>query len=91
MDTNVQNAYEELVRASQARHAQAYPEDCIRIQVGSATCENAAGAQEVWQEFEKSIRTSGRPRNPRAPVTRTGPSIPPNLSGRRRMIPQGAA
>jgi len=32
----------------------------IVIQVGSATCENAAGSQEAWQEFERCIRTSGR-------------------------------
>ncbi len=30
------------------------------IQVGSATCENAAGAQEVRAEFEKLVQASGR-------------------------------
>ncbi|MBN1594551.1 NADH-quinone oxidoreductase subunit NuoF [candidate division FCPU426 bacterium] len=32
----------------------------IIIQVGSATCENAAGAQEVRREFEKLLLASGR-------------------------------
>jgi len=32
----------------------------IRIQIGSATCENAAGAQGVLEEFRKHIRASGR-------------------------------
>lgn len=35
-------------------------ENKIIIQVGSATCENAAGAQEVRQEFEKLVSASGR-------------------------------
>ena len=60
MDTTVLNTYQELVNAATARLAEASPDNIIRIQVGSATCENAAGAQEVWQEFEKNIRTSGR-------------------------------
>ena len=30
------------------------------IQVGSATCENAAGAPQVWREFERHIKASGR-------------------------------
>ncbi len=34
--------------------------DCIRIQVGSATCENAAGAREVYEEFRKHVAASGR-------------------------------
>ena len=32
----------------------------IRIQVGSATCENAAGAEVVFEEFRKHIAASGR-------------------------------
>jgi NADH:ubiquinone oxidoreductase subunit F (NADH-binding)/(2Fe-2S) ferredoxin/NAD-dependent dihydropyrimidine dehydrogenase PreA subunit len=32
----------------------------IRIQIGSATCENAAGAPGVMEEFRKHIRASGR-------------------------------
>ena len=34
--------------------------DRIRIQVGSATCENAAGAVEVLAEFRKYLAASGR-------------------------------
>ncbi len=60
MNTTVLDTYQGLVTAAQARLAEMYPENVIRIQVGSATCENAAGAQEVWQEFEKNIRSSGR-------------------------------
>ncbi|HNX96637.1 MAG TPA: NADH-quinone oxidoreductase subunit E, partial [Candidatus Aminicenantes bacterium] len=36
------------------------PAGAIVIQVGSATCENAAGAREVEQEFRKHIAASGR-------------------------------
>jgi NADH:ubiquinone oxidoreductase subunit F (NADH-binding)/(2Fe-2S) ferredoxin len=32
----------------------------IRIQIGSATCENAAGAREVFNEFQNHIAASGR-------------------------------
>ena len=32
----------------------------IRVQVGSATCENAAGAKDVLDEFRKHIEASGR-------------------------------
>ncbi len=60
MENKALERYEELVKAAKARLAESLPDNQIRIQVGSATCENAAGAQEVWQEFEKSIRTSGR-------------------------------
>jgi NADH:ubiquinone oxidoreductase subunit F (NADH-binding)/(2Fe-2S) ferredoxin/NAD-dependent dihydropyrimidine dehydrogenase PreA subunit len=34
--------------------------DHIRIQVGSATCENAAGSREVLEEFRKHLAASGR-------------------------------
>ena len=34
--------------------------DKIKIQVGSATCENASGAQDVYTEFKKMIKASGR-------------------------------
>lgn len=35
-------------------------ENSIAIQIGSATCENAAGADKVKKEFEKMIAASGR-------------------------------
>ncbi|NLF57030.1 MAG: NADH-quinone oxidoreductase subunit NuoF [Candidatus Hydrogenedens sp.] len=60
MDAKVTQSYQKLTAAAEARLAEATPEGVIRIQVGSATCENAAGAQEVWQEFERNIRASGR-------------------------------
>jgi NADH:ubiquinone oxidoreductase subunit F (NADH-binding)/(2Fe-2S) ferredoxin/ferredoxin len=39
---------------------QRHQADKIRIQVGSATCENAAGANEVYNEFRKHVEASGR-------------------------------
>ncbi|MDZ7616302.1 MAG: (2Fe-2S) ferredoxin domain-containing protein, partial [Patescibacteria group bacterium] len=36
------------------------PSEHIRIQVGSATCENAAGAREVYDEFRKHVAASAR-------------------------------
>jgi len=44
---------EELLTAKRAPYR-------IRIQVGSATCENAAGAETVFEEFRKHIAASGR-------------------------------
>ncbi len=32
----------------------------VKIQVGSATCENASGAEAVYHEFDKMIKASGR-------------------------------
>ena len=46
-------------RAEEALHW-AQQAEKIRIQVGSATCENAAGAEEVLAEFRKHIAASGR-------------------------------
>jgi len=37
-----------------------YPEDHVIIQVGSATCEIAAGSNVVFDEFKKQIKASGR-------------------------------
>ncbi len=34
--------------------------DRIRIQIGSATCEHAAGSREVYEEFQKHLTASGR-------------------------------
>ena len=46
-------------KARQARHGQAAG-DRIRIQVGSATCEHAAGSRRVFEEFRKHVTASGR-------------------------------
>jgi NADP-reducing hydrogenase subunit HndC len=32
----------------------------IAVQIGSATCENAAGANDIYQEFQKHVVSSGR-------------------------------
>ncbi|MGA2259512.1 MAG: hypothetical protein ABSG53_32960 [Thermoguttaceae bacterium] len=32
----------------------------VRIQIGSATCEQAAGADDVFDEFRKHVAASGR-------------------------------
>ena len=60
MTAKIEKAYQKLVSETLNRLAQRESGQTIRIQVGSATCENAAGAQQVWQEFEKNIRASGR-------------------------------
>ncbi len=44
-------------REAAARQRETTP---IRIRVGSATCENAAGAAEVYDEFARHIRAAGR-------------------------------
>ncbi len=60
MSETVQKQYEKLVaRASKARRALA-AEDRIRIQIGSATCEHAAGSLAVLDEFRKHVTASGR-------------------------------
>ena len=60
MTVKIEKAYQKLLSEALNRLAQRDSGQAIRIQVGSATCENAAGAQLVWQEFEKNIRASGR-------------------------------
>jgi NADH:ubiquinone oxidoreductase subunit F (NADH-binding)/(2Fe-2S) ferredoxin len=56
----VMNGYAAL--AEEARRVVRAAEDAsaIRIQVGSATCEDAAGANEVFEEFRKHIEAAGR-------------------------------
>ncbi|MDR2735064.1 MAG: NADH-quinone oxidoreductase subunit NuoF [Spirochaetota bacterium] len=51
--TTVQNETKE-------RLAKLANERCIEIQIGDATCENAAGSQVARNEFEKLIEASGR-------------------------------
>ncbi|MCE5279555.1 MAG: NADH-quinone oxidoreductase subunit NuoF [Planctomycetaceae bacterium] len=52
--------YQALVEESRRILAQRDSGNLIRIQVGSATCEDAAGANEVFDEFRKHIEASGR-------------------------------
>ncbi|MDW8078580.1 MAG: NADH-ubiquinone oxidoreductase-F iron-sulfur binding region domain-containing protein [Thermoguttaceae bacterium] len=60
MKTQVRERFELLrANAEEALEAARRPYR-IRIQVGSATCENAAGAGEVYEEFRKHIAASGR-------------------------------
>ncbi len=60
MASNVMNTYSTL--AEEARRSVRAEEDSagVRIQVGSATCENAAGALDVFEEFRKHISAAGR-------------------------------
>ncbi len=56
----INNTYEALVKqAEEYRKSLGYGEK-IRIRVGSATCEHAAGSQIVYEEFQKHIASSGR-------------------------------
>jgi NADH:ubiquinone oxidoreductase subunit F (NADH-binding)/(2Fe-2S) ferredoxin/NAD-dependent dihydropyrimidine dehydrogenase PreA subunit len=56
----VQDSYEKLFQQAMDEVKLREEKSKIRIQVGSATCENAAGAREVFDEFRKHIETSGR-------------------------------
>ncbi len=57
---NVMNQYQVLLE--QARNIVSEREESrkVRVQIGSATCENAAGAGEVLKEFQKHLESSGR-------------------------------
>lgn len=56
----INNNYEILFKkAEEFRNSLGYGEK-IRIRVGSATCEHAAGSQVVYEEFKKHIASSGR-------------------------------
>jgi NADH:ubiquinone oxidoreductase subunit F (NADH-binding)/(2Fe-2S) ferredoxin len=58
--TKILQQYEALAaRAHEGRTGRA-PAGRIRIQVGSATCEHAAGSRQVFDEFQKYITASGR-------------------------------
>jgi NADH:ubiquinone oxidoreductase subunit F (NADH-binding)/(2Fe-2S) ferredoxin len=60
MSNEVARAFDALVE--RCERACRKPEDArkIRIQVGSATCEHAAGSLEVLDEFRKHVKASGR-------------------------------
>lgn len=60
MPTSLSDAFERLVSDCENRYEQQHPESHVRVQVGSATCENAAGARDVADEFRKHIEASGR-------------------------------
>ncbi len=58
-DTAMTN-YRALLDRARAVLKERREDEKIRIQVGSATCENAAGAKDVMAEFHKHIEASGR-------------------------------
>ncbi len=52
--------YRELVETADRELTENRPDGTIEIQVGSATCEHAAGSQTVYDEFKKHIEASDR-------------------------------
>ncbi|MCX5757672.1 MAG: (2Fe-2S) ferredoxin domain-containing protein [Candidatus Hydrogenedentes bacterium] len=60
MTTPATVAFDALAKRCEDTLKRAGGEAAIRIQVGSATCEHAAGALEVYDEFRKHIKASGR-------------------------------
>lgn len=60
MSSPVQDFYRDLVKKAEGKISSRKEQDKIKIQVGSATCEHAAGSREVYDEFRKHIESSGR-------------------------------
>ena len=60
MSNTVVKNFEELAARAEETLRQRGVSDRIRVQVGSATCENAAGSEEVYEEFRKYIAASAR-------------------------------
>ncbi len=58
--SNVQKKYEELYKKSINELEKIEKGKDIHIFVGSATCEIAAGANEVYDELKKHIASSGK-------------------------------
>lgn len=58
--SDVSTHYESLVRRAQQYVDENNSGNLIRIRVGSATCEHAAGARVVYEEFRRHIKSSGR-------------------------------
>ena len=56
----VQQRYEQLAIQAEASRHDRLAGNPIVIQVGSATCEHAAGSREVFEEFRKHVVASGR-------------------------------
>ncbi|MFA5250650.1 MAG: (2Fe-2S) ferredoxin domain-containing protein, partial [Parachlamydiales bacterium] len=59
MNLRVEN-YQELRQRAEAELKTLNLEEMIQVQVGSATCENASGAEAVYLEIQKHILASGR-------------------------------
>ena len=60
MPTTIMNSFRALQQDAHKRILQRRKPGAIYIQIGSATCEHAAGAEAVREEFAKHIRASGR-------------------------------
>lgn len=60
MSSQVLQQFETLAKRARDILKERSVVDSIRIQVGSATCEHAAGSREVFDEFHKHIVASGR-------------------------------
>ena len=60
MRDDIRKTYQELVQQADRALAESARPDAIRIQIGSATCEHAAGSVAVEEEFRKHIEASGR-------------------------------
>lgn len=60
MSTKVSQQLDVLVKKAEETLRQRAAGNLIRIQVGSATCEHAAGSDQVLEEFRKYISASGR-------------------------------
>lgn len=60
MSGKVLKQYEKLRGEAIAAVDALWRKASVRIQVGSATCEHAAGSEAVWEEFRRHIESSGR-------------------------------
>jgi NADH:ubiquinone oxidoreductase subunit F (NADH-binding)/(2Fe-2S) ferredoxin len=60
MSTPIQNAYEALKQKAQHALAKQYEHCKVKISVGSATCENAAGADDIAKTFQQHITATKR-------------------------------
>ena len=60
MATKVSQQFQALARRAEEALRRRAAGDRIRIQVGSATCEHAAGSREVLDEFRKHLAAAGR-------------------------------
>lgn len=60
MTSIVRQKYEALAAQAETVLAQGNQGNQVLVQVGSATCEHAAGSREVLEEFRKHIAASGR-------------------------------
>ncbi len=56
----IRERFEQLRTEAAQRQRELFPPDRIVVQVGSATCEHAAGSKQVLEEFRKHVEASGR-------------------------------